>query len=160
MARCPIIEVISGGQTGADFAGIRAAARRNIQTFGWVPKGWRTDAGANPKLSEYNLREHHSPEYPPRTEANVIEAEATLIFGRSSPGTNLTEKLCLKHQRDFRRYPFPTSLSDKDTIKEIRDWIRKENISSLNIAGNRESKNRGIYAYVYNLLSAVFEHNW
>jgi Circularly permutated YpsA SLOG family len=35
-------KIISGGQTGADQAGLRTAKRLGIETGGWMPQGWRT----------------------------------------------------------------------------------------------------------------------
>ena len=61
-------KVISGGQTGADQAGLIAAEKAGITTGGWMPKGFRTLDGPNPGLAaRFGLREHPSEEYPPRT---------------------------------------------------------------------------------------------
>ena len=47
---------ISGGQTGADFAGLEAARICGILTVGTAPKGFRTLDGSNPDLgSVYGL---------------------------------------------------------------------------------------------------------
>ena len=44
--------IISGGQTGADQAGLLAAQALGLQTGGWAPHGWRTDAGPAPWLAD------------------------------------------------------------------------------------------------------------
>lgn len=44
--------VLSGGQTGADLGGLRAARACGIPTGGWAPRGWLTEVGW---LVEYGL---------------------------------------------------------------------------------------------------------
>ena len=49
---CGMIErVISGGQTGADQAGLAVAKRLGIPTGGCMPKGWLTEAGPRPDFA-------------------------------------------------------------------------------------------------------------
>jgi Circularly permutated YpsA SLOG family len=42
------MKIISGGQTGADQAGWRAAKACGLETGGWMPKGWKTELGCSP----------------------------------------------------------------------------------------------------------------
>jgi hypothetical protein len=80
--------VISGGQTGADQAGLRAARGAGIPTGGWAPLGWlvESDDGrrniAAPWLADYGLAECPEPGYPARTKANVRDSDGTLWFGQ------------------------------------------------------------------------------
>ena len=46
-----IDRVISGGQTGADQAGWRAAKASGIPTGGWMPKGFLTEDGPRPEFA-------------------------------------------------------------------------------------------------------------
>ena len=84
-------KVISGGQTGADQAGLAAAARFGIPTGGWMPRGWKTAAGPDPELGRrFGLREHAG-DYADRTEASARDSEATIWFGASdSSGARAT----------------------------------------------------------------------
>ena len=43
-----IEKIISGGQTGADIAGVDAAIFCNFPYGGWLPKGRKTENGAVP----------------------------------------------------------------------------------------------------------------
>jgi hypothetical protein len=52
-----IERVISGGQTGADQGGLRAAQACGIPTGGWAPRGWLTEAGPAPWLADWGLVE-------------------------------------------------------------------------------------------------------
>ena len=98
-----IIKIISGGQTGADQAGLAAGKELNIQTGGVAPLGFRTDAGPNPALKElYNLIAHESFNYKPRTIENAKNSTGTIWFGEdSSPGGKLTLSTCKKLGKPF-----------------------------------------------------------
>jgi hypothetical protein len=100
----------------------------------------------------YKLKQHESAEYPPRTEQNVIDSDATVIFGNpSSPGSALTRKLCKQHGKPFILATFEKH-GTKETAKNLRKWIVANNIAVLNVAGNRERKNPGIYKLTYDTL--------
>lgn len=72
--------VISGGQTGADQAGLAAAKFLDYRTGGRCPKGYLTELGAEPWLREFGLVETSSPGYRSRTLANVQVSDGTVIF--------------------------------------------------------------------------------
>lgn len=133
--------VISGGQYGADLAGLQAALDAGIPTGGWAPKDYRTERGSNYNLRDiFNLKEHRSSAYPPRTELNVKESDATVIFSeRMSSGTNLTIDLCVKHNK-----PYVLINPFKDDPRKLVTFINGTNPSVVNIAGNRESVSPGI----------------
>lgn len=137
-----ITKIISGGNTGADQAGLRAARRLGIATGGVAPKGWRTEAGAAPWLGEWGLVESRSPSYQVRTKENVQAADGTVIFGIPSPGSNQTKSLA-----GVLHVPwiwFGGKLDDPEQRRQFRDWIEEHGIQVLNVAGNRESVNPGI----------------
>lgn len=154
-----LTKVISGGQTGADQAGLLAAEAAGVPTGGWAPKGWRTDIGAAPWLgTRFGLREHSSPRYPPRTEANVAEATGTLILGRvDSAGTRLTLRLCQQWHRPALVVPWPDlSTTAVAARARIEAWLVAQRIEVLNVAGNREDTNPGICLAGVQLLTPVF----
>src|SRR5215470_494378 len=87
--------VISGGQNGADQGGLRAAKALGIPTGGWAPKGWMTEDGpAEGLLRSFGLRKYPKSGYSVRTKANVLEADATVIFGQQSSGSLITAEEC------------------------------------------------------------------
>src|SRR3954468_5873601 len=93
----PMIErVISGFQTGADQAGIRAARAHGIPTGGAMPKGFLTEDGPRPEFAEiYGAVELPTASYPDRTEQNVRDSDGTLWFGDwHSPGGRATLDAC------------------------------------------------------------------
>jgi len=159
----PLIIVISGGQTGADQGGLRAARATGYRTGGMAPKGWRTDDGPAPWLADYGLVEgpHHS--YAPRTEWNARNSTGTLWFGdHRSPGGITTDAACVRYNRVWQVIE-PMGGSDRtnpmdfaETIPAlIRRWILDHQIITLNVAGNRERLNPGIGARTDAILRAA-----
>ena len=138
--------IISGGQTGADLGGLRAAKSLGIPTGGYVPKGYRTENGSNPDLKNlYGLIETSSWQYPERTIRNIVESDLTIIFSaRNSPGSNMTRSYCIE-----RAKPHLMVNPYKVDIDFVRSFIERisEKISDsvvINIAGNRERRSPGI----------------
>ena len=140
-----INKIISGGQTGADIGGLLAAKELNIPTGGTAPKGYRTELGSNFDLCDiFNLSEHSSDKYPPRTASNVKNSNGTVLFGKmNSPGCKMTIKFCQQMNKPYIINP---------SVNQLREWINLNNIRILNCAGNRESKNIGIQERVKNHL--------
>ena len=155
-----IKKVISGGQTGADMGGLFGAhTHPGTKTGGWAPKGFLTEAGPKKILgSKYKLKETKSPTYSPRTKQNVLGSDGTLIFGDTqSAGSRLTIRLCHRHNRPVKRirYSQENRRSPLREIPGIMKWVKHNNIETLNIAGNRESKNPGITMYVEAVVSRL-----
>jgi len=148
-----IKKVISGGQIGADAAGVITAAKFGIPTGGCMPKGYKTIDGTNPKFAKlYGLRESLSPSYAVRTEANVMEADGTIRFAISfkSPGEKCTLKAIKKHDKLY----IDVDILNPISHEEVVDWIHEHNIEVLNVAGNG---NRNIEQFVIDYLSIVFD---
>ena len=66
-----IKKVISGGQTGADRAGLEAAKKAGIETGGYCPKDYLTEKGPDKSLKGFGLIETETREYTERTELNL-----------------------------------------------------------------------------------------
>ena len=138
-----IAKVISGGQTGADQAGLFAGRACGIETGGKAPKGWRTEKGSAPWLKDYGLSQSGSSAYPPRTEYNVSTSDLTIVLGNhKSPGCKLTIRHCRGYERD---YLVVNNFDDRDFVKCYLH-IMNEMPGGLivNIAGNREESTPGI----------------
>ena len=145
----------SGGQDGADLAGLAAGYDLGLRTGGWMPRGRRTDSGVMPVelFEKYHLREHPSAAYPPRTEANVLDADATVLFGNmSSPGCRLTINLCKAHGKPYLTIVPAERLGHDAYIMLVREFCITNDVKVLNVAGNRERTNPGIYATTYSTL--------
>ena len=149
-------KVISGGQTGADVAGLRAAKTLGIPTGGYIPKGFKTENGPTPILGErYGLIELPTGDYPTRTRKNILSSDGTIIFADIfDRGSKLTQKLCT--ELDIPCLPVMLDEDREPNIDNICRWIRINEIETLNIAGNRNSKSPGIESRVMIILWKVF----
>src|SRR4051812_36868651 len=90
----PNITIISGGQTGADRAALDFAIQHGLSHGGWCPRLRRAEDGTIP--SHYLLRETPSSHYSQRTEWNIRDSDATVVFSiktRITGGTRLTYEL-------------------------------------------------------------------
>ena len=97
-----MIKIISGGQTGADLAGLWVAKKLGFRTGGVAPNCFITEVGSKPTLKAlFGLTDHGS--YKTRTIKNVRDADLTIIFAKnvSSPGTVLTVNSCLKYVKPY-----------------------------------------------------------
>ena len=143
-----IERIISGGQTGADQAGLAVAKRIGISTGGYMPKGWRTEAGTRPDLgATYGLEEAETGAYSDRTERNVLASDGTVVFGDArSRGSMLTARLC---QRRGKPCLMVSLRSDPvEAASRLCVWIAEHDVRTLNVAGNRASQAPGIAAIV------------
>ena len=134
----PLTKVISGGQSGADQAGLMTAEAFGIPTGGWAPKGWKTSRGPAPTLlrDRFNLQEHPADGYPARTEANAKEADGTirLAVDFTTAGERCTLRALARHNKPY----LDIDLKQPRPVEETVGWIRQHNIRILNVAGNRE----------------------
>lgn len=137
-------KIISGGQTGADIAGLKFAKDHGIATGGWAPKDYLTEEGKKPELKElYNLQEQTGV-YSYRTVQNVMDSDGTAIFVENiSPGSLLTIQTCQKENKPYVLNP---------SIEQFLKFVSNNNIKILNIAGDRESDSPGIGQKVYEFL--------
>ena len=149
-------KIISGAQTGADQGGLEAAAFLGIPTGGKMPLGFKTEDGYHPEFAEmYNVEELATGEYAPRTRYNVVDSDATVIFGRvTSPGSKTTRKMCNESNKpclvveEFSEFYY----------RLFGEFLQMYDVETLNVAGNRESKNPGLQKKVYEfLISALGE---
>jgi len=132
--------VVSGGQTGVDRAALDVAIALGIPHGGWCPRGRRAEDGIVPAC--YALVEHASPDYAARTEANVADADATLILARGAlaGGTALTRDVARRLRKPF----LVVDLDARPDVKSVRDWLAGHDVGVLNVAGPRESQRPGI----------------
>lgn len=145
--------VISGGQTGADQAGWRAAKAAGIPTGGKMPRGYLTEDGERPGLrEEFGAKALGSPAYPPRTRANVEDSDGTIWFGNpDSRGGRSTLAACVKAGR-----PFLPVRDGMTTPRDVVAWIQHHRIAVLNVAGNRASTDPELGPRVEAFLGRVF----
>jgi len=151
-----IKKIISGAQSVVDRAALDFALKFNIPHGGWIPKGRIAEDGPLP--DKYRLQEMPTSSYPKRTEQNVIDSDATLIFSRGKPtgGTEYTRKMVLKHKKQLVHIDLKLKTS-YDATYRILSWIEFYHINILNVAGPRASKDPAIYNDVFKILDMAYK---
>ncbi len=152
--RKKMIKIISGGQTGADRAALDAAKERGIPHGGWLPKGRMTEDGALGQ--EYHLEELDSYRYRDRTKKNVVESDGTLIisYGPLTGGSALTEALAIRYDRPCLHLNMDY-FSLEEAVQAVEQWLKRNIIKILNVAGPRASSDERIYATVRGLILSI-----
>lgn len=129
-----MLTIISGGQTGADRAALDAWHKLGYPTGGHAPKGWRTANGPDPSLMALGLVETDDPDYAYRTVLNVELADATLIFGRTSPGCLLTHSACKARNKPVEWLAFPPihpTVTEIDIALALINSLRARNLATI-----------------------------
>jgi hypothetical protein len=149
------IKIISGGQTGADRAALDWAILHRIPHGGWCPKGRLAEDGPIP--GRYRLRETPAADYATRTEWNVRDADATVIFSiakKLSGGSRLTAELARAHHKPLLHVcrAAPRGVP----AKRLLAFLQRHEIKTLNVAGPRASEEPAIARFVRDTLERVF----
>lgn len=151
-----LTKVISGGQTGADRAGLIAAKQAGLATGGWMPKGYRAMDGSHPEFAElYGVKEDSSPQYPPRTYKNAFESDGTVRFAVNFNSAG--ERCTLSAVERAKKAHFDVDVLDSTQPSDLAEWITENNIAVLNVAGNSEKTAPGISEFVFAFLMSTFE---
>jgi len=168
-----LTRVVSGGQTGADQAGLRAALAAGLTTGGWIPSGFITSTGAQPELGvRYQLKalpatsNPLASQYIARSQRNVDESDGTVVFRlHASPGTDKTIGYARTGQ--WTTCPEPVSNPYRpvcvisalhlDMVTTVMDFVTRHNIGTLNVAGHRADANDALFEDgVFNILFSAF----
>lgn len=144
----PRFRLISGAQTGADRAALDWAIAHHVDHGGWCPKGRRSEDGPIPP--QYLLSETPLAAYLQRTEWNVRDADATVIFtlgDRLEGGSQRTAAFAKALHRPWLH------LRPGVHPKFLARFLAQHRVLTLNVAGRRESAAPGIGAFVHDTLS-------
>ena len=140
-------KVMSGGQTGADRAALDWAIEHGIPHGGWCPHGRKAEDG---KIdARYLLTETPSSEDAQRTEWNVRDSDATVVFSIAptlSGGSKLTvDAACSQGKPLIHLYRTDEGPSPECALLE---FIRHYQVQKLNVAGPPASLEPEIAAFV------------
>lgn len=147
-----MITILSGGQTGVDRAALDAALAAGIRAGGWCPEGRKAEDGRIP--DQYPLQELPGADYLQRTERNVADSDATLIiyFCGLHGGTARTLEFCKAWGKPHLLIR-GTQVSEADAAGQIVDFVSRERIARLNVAGPRASGEPRAYRYTLNVMA-------
>ena len=96
-------------------------------------------------------------QYSKRTEKNILDADGTLILshGPLTGGSALTRELAKQHRKPWIHIDLKIT-SYPEAARMIREWVGRNGIKVMNIAGPRASKDPMIYQATMDVLDAVF----
>ncbi len=145
------MKIISGGQTGADRAALDFALCNNMLVSGWCPQGCTAEDGFI--LPVYPLCDTFAASPLVRTQYNVIESDGVLIliFDKMDTGTQQTYDMA----HFYGKPVFVWRIGINNNFYQFRNWLHKNSINALNIAGPRESNQPGIYSETLNILDEL-----
>ncbi len=118
---------------------------------GWCPKGRAAEDGTIPL--EYRLIETPGSDAAQRTEWNVRDSDATVIFSiqaRLSGGSALTAQFAAQLARPCLHLCKQTD--GERSATRLSAFVREYGPATLNIAGPRETEEPGIGSFVWETL--------
>lgn len=159
-----IVEVRSGGQSGADRGAMDAGTRCGVRVAGWCPAGgWAEDFPTPPGvLALYpQMLETPSSDVIQRTEWNIRDSSCCICFNTHERGTS--------HGTDagyvfYEKYGVPNfdivldGPEPLDTqIHAAIDWLESldDDEIRVSIGGPRASEYSGIYDIVFNAVTTI-----
>jgi putative molybdenum carrier protein len=146
-----MLKIISGGQTGVDRAVLDVALKHGIDCGGWCPAGRRDETGVIP--AHYPVKELEQGGFAERTLQNVKGADGTVImyFDKLSGGTEQTVRFCVELKRPHQLIN-SAEISVQRAAKLIAEFVSKQKIATLNVAGPRQSEWFQGYQYAFHAL--------
>ena len=142
------MKIISGGQTGGDRAALDVALQHGIECGGWCPAGRLDEFGRIP--DQYPVQELEVGDFAERTLQNVKDSDGTVVIypDKLAGGTEQTVRFCIELQRPHQLID-ASKLSAEDAARLITDFVHKNKIDVLNVAGPRQSEWPEGYDYAF-----------
>ncbi len=150
-------KVVSGGQTGVDRGALDAALETGFPCGGWAPEGRVAEDGRIP--DRYPLRELAGAGYEERTLRNVLDSDGTAILFSETleGGTRQTMLHCVEHGKPFELVD-ATRAGPREAALKLADFVERNRLSVLNVAGPRASKWPAAHAYAYATVKQLLEN--
>ncbi len=143
-------KILSGGQTGVDRAALDVALEIGIPIGGHLPRGRKDENGdVLPEDKYADMQETDTDDVNVRTELNVQNSDATLIFsqGLLFGGSEYTESMARKHGKPCLNVDFDKHDPDQ-AICRVKAWLASKKPGVLNVAGPRASDDPEVYSKV------------
>jgi len=133
------LKIVSGGQTGVDRAALDVALKHGMECGGWCPAGRLDEFGRIP--DRYPVQELEAGGFTERTLQNVKDSDGTVVIypDKLAGGTEQTVRFCIELKRPHQLIDGST-ISTGDAAKLIADFVRKNKVGILNVAGPRQSE--------------------
>ena len=145
------LKIISGGQTGVDRGALDVALRHGIQCGGWCPAGRLDEFGKIP--DRYPVQELQGGGFTERTLQNVKDSDGTVILYCDHLGGGTAQSAYFCHEQKRPHELIDTSkISAEGAAKLIGDFVDRNKIDILNVAGPRQSEWPEGYDYAFRAL--------
>src|SRR5579883_2631043 len=131
-----IAKIVTGGQAGAEQEAWSAARRAGIATGGYMPRGFATEDGPNPRLGALYGAIEFPLDEPTRLRANLRRADALLWLGDALADEG---RAAIAACRELGK-PFLTAEPGATPASEVISWLIVFEVTSLMIAGNPASR--------------------
>jgi putative molybdenum carrier protein len=150
------IKVISGGQTGVDRAALDSALRHGIVCGGWCPAGRLDEFGKIP--DHYPVQELPGGGFTERTLQNVKDSDGTVVIYPHElwGGTEQTVRFSVELERPYQLIDASTVAAEYAATL-IANFVRKDKIDILNVAGPRQTEWPEGYDYAFRVLSTCLK---
>jgi hypothetical protein len=155
------VTILSGGQTGADRAALDFALEFGLAHGGWCPRGRLAEDG--PIDERYELTETPSRRYNQRTEWNIRDSDATVVFSVTrevSGGTALTLGLVRRLGKPCLHLVGEEATAEgRNLADELAAFLAEHHVRRLNVAGPRASQEPFVAALVRSVLVAALDRS-
>ena len=143
------IIIISSGQTGADRAALDWAIKNGTPHGGWCPQ--EREALDGPLDAQYKVKETPTKDELERTEFNVRDSEASVVFSLGEKPSGMGQKTVV-----FARKMKKPCLHLHKGLLGLPDklvaFLEKHYVRRLNVVGASEAKEPGLYDWVMDTL--------
>ncbi len=148
------MNLVSGGQTGADRAALDFSIERGIPHGGWCPRGRKAEDG--PIDARYHLKETPSSSFVQRTEWNVRDSDGTVVLSIAPILAGGSEKtLVFAHKHGKPVLHLARDGGPEAPEQALRRFIQDHGIKVLNVAGPRASEEPEVAAFVKEVLDKL-----
>jgi Circularly permutated YpsA SLOG family len=120
---------------------------------GWCPKGRKAENG--PIDAKYPLKETPSASYLQRTERNVRDSDATVLFS-IGPTLSGGSKRTIEFARKHKKPSLHLCAGDNAAADKLKALVVEHRVKVLNVAGPRASKEPGVGEFVMSALEQAF----
>ena len=153
------LTIVSGGQTGVDRAALDVAIEQGVPYAGWCPQGRAAEDGSIP--ARYLLSETPSTEYAQRTQWNIRDSDATVVFSvdpKVRGGTALTINVARRLAKPCLHLAQSRHPAD-EAVARLGAFLQANRVARLNVAGPRASMEPDAAHYAKTVLIALLAGN-
>ena len=138
-----------------DRAALDVALKHGIECGGWCPAGRLDEFGKIP--DHYPVQELHGGDFTERTLQNVKDSDGSVVIYSEEllGGTEQTVRFCVELERPYQLID-ASGFATEEASELIADFVRKNQIDILNVAGPRQSEWLEGYAYAFRALDIFF----